>query len=120
MQVENKNLLYIYDLPKSIITSVILKDTVKKVSQYDISEAPQIRRNPDRPFYTAIIKINDERFKEISHKLRHFNIECGDVKFPVRALPFDRELTGANRANIQNKNVFLKSINKDLTAGQLE
>lgn len=119
MQVD-KNILFIYDLPKSIISSVLLSKRIQEVAGFELKEPPQIRRNPDRPFYSAMIKITDDRFKEISQKLKHFDIVVEDKSYAVRALPYDRELTGANRANIQKQNVFLKAINKDISAGQLE
>ena len=100
MQVD-KNILFIYDLPKSIISSVLLSKRIQEVAAFELKEPPQIRRNPDRPFYSAMIKITDERFKEITQKLKHFDIVVEDKSYPVRALPYDRELTGANRANIQ-------------------
>ena len=118
--VADKNILFIYDLPKSIISSTLLVKRISEVAGFEIKEPPQIRRNQDRPFYSAIVKITDEKFKEISNKLKHFDIIAEDKTFAVRALPFDRELTGANRANIQKQNVFLKAVNKNMNAGQLE
>jgi len=45
-------------------------------------------------FYTAIVKINDPaRFQEIAKAMKYFKIKDR----PCRALPYDRELIGANR-----------------------
>ena len=66
------------------------------------------------------MRIVDERFYEISQKLKHFEIIVEDKTFAVRAIPFDIELTVANRANIQKQNVFLKYVNKLLSASQIE
>lgn len=116
----DKNILFVYDLPKSIISSTLLASRIKEITGYEIKEPPQIRRNPDRPFYSAILKISDDKFKEVTQKLKHFYIDQGEKKYAVRALPFDKELTGANRANIIKNNVFLKSIKKDQDASELE
>jgi len=116
----DKNILFVYDLPKSIITSTLLASKIKDLTGYEIKEPPQIRRNPDRPFYNAMIKISDDKFKEVSQKLKHFYIEKDDKKYQVRALPYDRELTGANRAAIAKNNVFLKGIRKDQDPSELE
>ena len=55
----DKNLLYLYDLPKENITSTKIATTIKEKCDFELTEPPQIRRDPNRPFYSAIIKIND-------------------------------------------------------------
>ena len=80
-------------------------------------EPPQIRRNIDRLFYTAIIKINDlEKFQKVAKAMKYFTIEGK----PCRALPFDRELQGANRQNLAKQNVFLKHIPAHLSSEDVE
>ena len=55
----DKNLLYLYDLPKDTITSTKIATTIKDKTGLELNEPPQIRRDPNKPFYSAILKIND-------------------------------------------------------------
>lgn len=103
-----KNLIYFYELPKDNTTSTKLADKIKSLTDYNISEHPQIRRDPNKTFYSAIIKINDPKFKEIASKIKYFDIEGKQC----RALPFDRELLGVNRAQANKSNVFVKGLDK--------
>jgi hypothetical protein len=46
---------------------------------------PRVNRTPGRPFYTAIIKIeNPDKFIEVSEKLRYFTYNGK----PCRSLPY--------------------------------
>lgn len=93
----NKNILYLYDLPKDEVTSVKISEAIKQKTDYELNDIPQIRRDMNREFYTAVVKIEDTpAFKEIAKKLKYFNIEAK----PCRALPYDKEFLGVNRANL--------------------
>jgi hypothetical protein len=59
MQVTDKNLIYLYDLPKEIYTTTKIASKIKEKTGYELQEPAQVRRDPSRPFYSAIIKIND-------------------------------------------------------------
>jgi len=113
----DKSLLYLYDLPKGEVTSVQITTKIKDLTGYELTEPPQIRRQAERLFYTAIVKINDpEKFKEISEKIKYFDINDK----PCRALPYDRDLLGVNREKIANQNVFLKSIPTNLRTAEVD
>lgn len=72
----HKNILYLYDLPKDDLTSVKICEAIKEKTGIEVSEQPQIRRDPNKEFYTAAIKIEDNtQFKEICKKFRYFQIE---------------------------------------------
>jgi len=91
---DKQNIIYLYDLPKENITSVKLANLFKEKADIDLDIAPQIKRDITKPFYTAIVRINDpEKFKRACEKLRYFEI---DGK-PCRALPFDKDILGTNR-----------------------
>ncbi|CDW85840.1 polyadenylate-binding protein [Stylonychia lemnae] len=111
-------LLYLYDLPKDKTTSVLIASILKEQANYEISEAPQIKRVQDRPFYTAIVKINDpNRYDEICQKLKFFQIDNKEC----RALPYMKELTAAYRSvTNQNNNIFIKGIDKNKSQKDLE
>ena len=85
---QDKSLLYLYDLPKEKVTSTQIATKIKELTGYEIAD-PQIRRDPNKPFYTAIIKINDpEKFKQVALTMKYFDI----IGKPCRALPYDRDL----------------------------
>jgi hypothetical protein len=56
---ERKNFLYLYDLPKDSTTSVKIANIIKEKTGYVLEIKPQIRRDINRPFCTAIINIPD-------------------------------------------------------------
>ncbi len=61
---DQHTLLYFYDLPKDIISSVFLATKIKDITGIEIDIVPQIRRDPNRHFFTAVVKFNDvEKFK---------------------------------------------------------
>jgi len=60
-----------------------------------------------------MIKISDDKFEEVAKQLKYFYIEKDDKKYQVRALPYDKELTGANSAAFAKNNVFLKGLSLD-------
>ena len=113
---QEKYLIYLYELPKSKVTSVQIAEQIRTLTGYEITEIPQIRRDPNKPFYTAIIKINDNlKFKEIVSKIKYLDFggcEC-------RVLPYDKELLGVNRARANLSNVFVKGLKKlEITKSQ--
>jgi hypothetical protein len=107
-----QNTLYIYDLPKkSGTTSTALCVAIKNLLGYDLEYQPQIRRDPNRVFYTALIRIdNPEMFQKAQKVLRYFQFD-GHL---VRSLPYLFELTGQNLPKIVEQNIFIKKIPKDI------
>lgn len=115
--VDRQNLIYMYDLPKEDYTSTALAKLLKDRSGIDLARKPQVKRDPNRPFYTAIMSIPDpEQFKEACKALRYFEM----AGKPCRALPFDNELTGANIPSLSDNNIFVHKIPKEMSAQQLE
>lgn len=55
-----QNVIYFYDLPKNDYTSVKLTTEIKKVSGVDVQQVPQVRRDLAKPFYTAILKFENQ------------------------------------------------------------
>lgn len=104
-------------MPKNEFTSTKLAEYIKDVCGFELTRKPQVRRDPARPFYSAILSIPDgDHFKKACEKLRYF--EMGGK--PCRALPFDNQLLGANAKDLAPQNVFVRVIPKDKTAPQLE
>lgn len=78
---------------------------------------PQVRRDPGKPFYSAVIKIeNPDKFHEVASKLRFFTLEGK----PCRALPYNSELLGSNVNRLHQQNVFVRKIPKELQSQGLE
>ena len=93
---DKNNILYLYDLPKDIITSVKICKVFEEAG-ITINTKPQIKNIDTRPFSTAMVKIdNPAEFEKAKEKLRYFEI---DGK-PCRALPFDRDLLGEGKKRI--------------------
>ena len=77
MATEKRNYLYLYDLPKEITTSTKIAETFKEQG-IDIStdKKPQIARDLFRPFYSAIVHIEDDvKYKEAGEKMKYFMME---------------------------------------------
>ena len=79
---------------------------------------PQIRRDLNRPFYSAIMTIpEDDKFALACKEMRYFELAAGK---PSRALPFDNDLLGSNPQKIVDHNIFVRKIPKTLSPPQLE
>jgi hypothetical protein len=79
------NIIYLYDLSSKSYTSTALAKVIKDLTGYNLEHMPQVRRDPGKPFYTAVIKIdNPDKFIEVSQKLRYFQLEGKSC----RALPY--------------------------------
>jgi hypothetical protein len=107
---ERKNYLYLYDLPKEETTSNEIAMIIMEKTGYKLDRKPQIRRDLNRPFNTAISTIPDpESFQKACQALRYFYIKDK----MCRALPYDSELQGSNQARLVEQNVFIHKIPKD-------
>lgn len=113
----NHNLIYLYDLPKKEYTSVKLAELLKEQCGVELERQPTVRRDISRPFYQAIITIDDnEKYKKAVEALRYFEL---DGK-PCRGLPYDNELLGSNIQKLVDHNVFVRKIPKDMSHNDFE
>ena len=111
------NIIYLYDLPNKTFTSTALAKVIKEQTGYNLEHMPQVRRDPGKPFYTAVIKIdNPDKFLEVSQKLRYFQLEGK----PCRALPYQTDLLGSNVTRLQEQNLFVRKIPKIIHSEGLE
>jgi len=102
--------MYLYDLPKKHVDSIKIAEAFRQKSGAVIEQRPQIRRDFFRPFYSAIVIINDPvQYKKACDEMRYFEIEADGQKFQCRALPFDQQLLGSNKDKLTNNNVFYKA-----------
>lgn len=114
----SQHYLYLYDLPKSGTTSTSLANLLQSKCSIVLQRIPQIKRDLNRPFYTAIVTIPDEaQFHQACKQMRYFELVPGK---PSRALPFDNDLLGSNPQNIVDKNIFVRKIPKEMTPEMLE
>ena len=113
-----QNYLYVYDLPKDCATSAGLASYLKDKTGIVLSRIPQIRRDINRPFYSAIMTIPEEdKFQIACKELRYFELKEGK---PSRALPYDNDLLGSNPQKIVDHNIFVRKIPKGLKPNELE
>lgn len=113
----DKYLLYLYDLPRDTVTSIKISELLKKEVKETSFEPPQIRRDANKPFYTAVLKFNDANdFKSAVEKFKYFDFEGRQC----RALPFDKDLLGSNRINTNKNNIFVKRIPDNMTSKDLD
>ena len=131
---DNKQLIYLYDLPKNIVTSVKIAKIIKDACGYDLQEPVQFREsrpNPltgvSSPFQFGIIKVDANQGATIAKAIKYFEIDDGvDAdgtarKWQCRALPFDRELLGANKNSTNAQlNSFIKGLPKEMSSKDLE
>jgi hypothetical protein len=102
---QKRNYLYLYDLPKDKVSSVKISEIFKNEGINVGDKKPQISRDLFKPFYSAIVNIEDPKMYQLAkEKMKYFKIdEC-----QVRALPFDKDLRGDNKAKVMSHNVFYK------------
>ena len=113
-----QNYLYLYDLPKSEATSTRLASVLQAKTGIVLQRMPQIRRDLNRPFYSAIMTIPEEdKFALACKEMRYFELADGK---PSRALPFDNDLLGSNPQKIIDHNIFVRKIPKEITPEALE
>ena len=114
----NKNVIYLYDLPKNDFTSAKIAEILQKEG-IELQRAPEIHRDINKPFYSATVYIIDvtKDFKKASEILRYFEI---DGK-PCRGLPYDESLFGQNLTKTNdNCNIFVRKVPKNMQAQDLD
>lgn len=52
-------MIYLYDLPTKQYTSVELAKVIKEKTGINLEHMPQVRRDAAKPFYTAVIKVDN-------------------------------------------------------------
>ena len=127
---DNKQLIYLYDLPKELVTSVKIAKIIKDAANYDLQEPVQFRDCKPHPtsglvspFQYGIIKVDTNQWQAVAKAIKYFDITDGDEsrKWQCRALPFDRELLGVNKNNTnQQLNVFVKNIDNSVNTKTLD
>jgi len=126
---QDKPFIYLYDMPKSIVTSVKIAEIIKRESGYDLTEPVQFkdpRISPTSglpsPLIAGIIKVDQNEHAKVAKAIKYFEVGDGQNKlWACRALPFDKDLIGGNK-NIINlrQNVFLTKIPKEWTSKDVE
>ena len=102
---DKRNYMYLYDLPKDKISSVKIAEVFKSEGINIGDKKPQINRDLIKPFYSAVIHIEDPKMFELAKEKMRYPVFDGCQS---RALPFDKDLRGEAKAKIQNHNIFVK------------
>lgn len=133
MYQSDKELIYLYDLPKNLATSVKIASIIRdKCEGYELPEPVQFKDckpNPvtgvASPFMMGMIKVDKTHSKKVAEAMKYFKIDDGsgdsNQVWECRALPFDRDLLGANKNNTNTlQNVFVKGITPETSTEQLD
>ena len=120
---EKRNYLYLYDLPKETTSSIKLAEAFQNKYGVNISDGkkPQLNRDLFKPFYSAVIHIEDDaKYKEACEKVKMgLELDNKDGKqVQARGLKFDPQLRGDNKQKILSLNMFYKHP-KDADKNQL-
>jgi polyadenylate-binding protein len=105
MATEKRNYMYLYDLPKDKISSVKIAEAFKAEGVNIGDKKPQINRDLIKPFYSAVVHIEDAKMFELAKEKMRYPVFDGCQS---RALPFDKDLRGEAKAKIQTHNIFVK------------
>ena len=131
----SRQVIYLYDLPRSIATSIRVNQIIKERCGLEIQEPVQFRdarphaaTGLPSPYCIGIIKVDPAEFKKVAESIKYFEMTDGSKEldgstkaWQCRGLPFDRDLLGPNKvATNLRQNIFVSNIPKDVTAGQLE
>eukprot|EP00347_Sterkiella_histriomuscorum_P014149 403361976 len=120
METSQQNILYLYGLPKDNLTSLIIAIVIKDLTNYEVKVQPQINRDLNKQFYSAMVKINDtdeDEFKQIARKMKYFEIDSK----PCRALPYSKQAIRSLGNEMGQTNVLLvKNLDKSITSQQLD
>ena len=126
---ESKLILYLYDLPMSIVTSVKISDIIEKRCGYKLLEPAVFKESRPHPvtglpspFVKGLVKIELSELKKVAESLKYFQVDDGAGNmWNCRALPFDRDLMASNKVTTMLKQtIFVSEIPKDFTAADLE
>lgn len=102
---DKRNYMYLYDLPKKSTTSIVLAEVFKNQGIEIISKKPQIQRDLFKPFYSAIVYVEDStQYEKAKKDMRYFEIDG----LSVRALPYDKDLRGEAKQKVMQNNIFYK------------
>jgi hypothetical protein len=84
MIVESKPLIYLYDLPKSIVTSVKITEIIRNAAKYELTEPVQFRdarisiiTGLLSPLINGIIKVDQKDFLAVAKAIKYFDITDG-------------------------------------------
>jgi len=102
---DNRKYFSLYDLPKNKTTSIVLAECYS-AQGIDIKvKKPQIQRDLFKPFYSAIVYIEDPvQYEKAKENMKYFKIDG----LQVRALPYDKDLRGEAKLKTMENNVFYK------------
>ena len=102
---DSYQLIYLYDLPRGIVTSVKISQVVKDLANYDLQEPVTFREYKPNPITGirpltcyGIIKVENSKLHSVASAIKYFEVTDGEgvKKWQCRALPYDKELLGSN------------------------
>ena len=80
----NTELIYLYDLPKDLVTSVRIATIIKAKTGYDLTEPVQFREcrsHPTNflpsPYTYGIIKVDKSEWSNVAKGIKYFKYDIG-------------------------------------------
>ena len=132
---DKQQLIYLYDLPKTLVDSVKISKIIKDLTGYELQEPAhfrdcrQLHNGLAFDLTKCICKVDEASAAHVSKAMKYFNIVIGTdrsglpINWECSALPFDRETLGIHQTNSNTPlNVYVKFNNndKDITSKLLD
>jgi len=84
MIVDSKPSIYLYDLPKSIVTSIKITEIIRNASKYELTEPVHFKdariciiTGLMSPLINGIIKVDKKDFLAVAKAIKYFDISDG-------------------------------------------
>ena len=121
-------IIYLYDLPKSRVTSILISKIIKELASYELQDPVQFKDSKrEQDFCWGIIKVDTNFVQQVSKEIKYFSIDFGTdgngqpLRQECRALPCDREFfSGTLQRTNLSQDVIVKNIDHSITSKQLE
>lgn len=125
---QEKEPIYLYDLPKHIVTSVKIAEIIRNSCKYELKEPVQFKKprisitGHFSPLINGIITVEKKDYQTVAKAIKYFEISDDKKKiWQCRALPFKTSrLYDVTSIMNNEQNVFLRCIPKWWTSMNLE
>jgi RNA recognition motif-containing protein len=124
MQKGSQNVVYFYGLPANNVTSNQLRQKISEMAGIDLKQSnqPQIRRDLNKPEWSALVKLDSEDdAKKVHETMRFFNWfeTAGQPVSEIRTLLYDPEIRNREDPEVMAKNVFVRQLQSDVMHSNL-
>jgi hypothetical protein len=126
---EQRPFIYLYDMPKCIVTSDMIADLIKMKTGHKLTAPVQFKAQKNdpktrlpSPLIDGIIMVDLAVLQKVAKDIKYFELSDGHNNvWPCRAIPYDKDLVDSkSRIAFLRKNIFLTKIPKEWTAKDIE